>query len=187
MIEDLRCLEEFPYTYESDFSTYDATNGVFHRLAVDKTLFDGMYDSGIIHKRNVVTLENQYDRYYTSNVKTDFSFGIALKGLKGSIFRGKGKMIGTTYSGHPTCTTLCGTLRNLLYHMSSIYHNLDAFSFADEIRDLPTRRFRHHDGTFEEVPNFFELMRVFRKWIKLLLAGDDTAALCRVLQDSFGI
>lgn len=32
-------MEEYEHTYESDFSTYDGTNGVFHRTAVDVTLF----------------------------------------------------------------------------------------------------------------------------------------------------
>jgi len=36
-------------------------------------------------------------------------------------FKGSGKIWGTTYSGHPTATTLMGTLRNFLYHLYVIW------------------------------------------------------------------
>lgn len=123
-------MESYPHTYESDFSTYDATNGIVHRQSVDETLFEMMYEKKIIIPyKSEKTTKKQYDRYYTSNVYSDFSFGINARGIKGSLLRGKGRLRGTTYSGHPTCTTLCGTLRNLMYHLFSIYRSRHMFSF----------------------------------------------------------
>lgn len=82
-----------------------------------------MYDRGIIKETKWKNGKIQYDRYYTSNVHSNFSYTINAKDVKGSILRGKGKLRGTTYSGHPTCTTLCGTLRNLLYHMFAVWRD----------------------------------------------------------------
>lgn len=71
MEQDLVVMEQYQQTYESDFSTYDATNGIYHRLAVDKNLFQNMYEKGIIKQNQVQSLhvEKQQDRYFTSNVK----------------------------------------------------------------------------------------------------------------------
>lgn len=80
----------------------------------------------------------QEDRYYCSNTVCKFASSIKVKGYKGSVYRAKGKLIGTTYSGHPTCTTLCGTLRNLFYHLFGIFRRNEFFSdkFEQDINSL---------------------------------------------------
>lgn len=64
-----------------------------------------------------------------------FASEITVKGYKGAIYKATGKLVGTTYSGHPTCTTLCGTLRNLMYHLFTIFRG--NYSFQGELQRLP--------------------------------------------------
>lgn len=141
-----------------------------------------MYDRGIIEAPKLVHTVPQDDRYLASNTRSDFASEIQVKGVKGAVFRAKGTLIGTTYSGHPTCTTLSGTLRNLLYHLFAI-HRTDGFSFDHELGGLPLEEFEGDDGPLMK-PRFFDWLEVIRKWVKLRLAGDDTAAFFRILQDS---
>lgn len=51
-----------PYTAESDWSKYDATQSAFLRQAVDKTLFEQMYNQGLIDQYN----DSDADRFFTS-------------------------------------------------------------------------------------------------------------------------
>jgi hypothetical protein len=55
------------------------------------------------------------DRKCMANTKADFELD-----CKGAI-KGKGVINGTTYSGHPTATTLMGTYRNFLYHCFAFF------------------------------------------------------------------
>jgi hypothetical protein len=66
---------------------------------------------------------------------TTAKFSMQTKGNKfcKCIFKGKGLLNGTTYSGHNTCTTCGGTYRNFDYHIFGIFDNLHLFSFAPEI------------------------------------------------------
>lgn len=56
------------------------------------------------------------DEYFTANLDATFYFS-------GKTSSGRGKLKGTTYSGHCTATTLMGTLRNFLYHLFSFYRH----------------------------------------------------------------
>lgn len=42
------------------------------------------------------------------------------------IVKGKGVLNGTTYSGHPLCTTLGNTTRSWTYHLFGIFRNRGA-------------------------------------------------------------
>lgn len=57
-----------------------------------------------------------------------------------------GVLVGTTYSGHPTCTSCCGTLRNLTYNYYGLTLVQDNLSFAAKIHALPTFNYRHKNG-----------------------------------------
>jgi len=43
--------------------------------------------------------------------------------VESPVLNGKGKILGTTYSGHPMATTFMGTYRNFLYHMFCAHEN----------------------------------------------------------------
>lgn len=158
----MQLLKDYPHTYESDFSTYDATNGHFHRTAVDRTFFELMYLRGVLKEPDVCDyLENQDDRYLSSNTESIFASEITAKGHKGPVYKAKGKLIGTTYSGHPTCTTLCGTLRNLLYHLFVI-HQYGGFSFDAAVAGLPLHNYQDDTGAIQQRPLFYTWMDLLR-------------------------
>lgn len=53
-----------------------------------------------------------------------------INNFKLNIFSAVFKLVGTTYSGHPTATTLCGTLRNIIYNWFSINLVQNGFTFG---------------------------------------------------------
>lgn len=69
--------------------------------------------------------------------------------------------MGTTYSGHPTATSLCNTLRNLVYHL---------VAYADAFGLVPS----HGNGTSFNVRSIMEAMR---KYYVMRFAGDDSVVL----------
>lgn len=100
-------MTEKPFTYESDFSAYDSTNNFYIRKIVDNNLFKKMIQGGILHFRPTSPRE---DENHLANIEEKFEL-LSKGGLSG-----KGTLLGTTFSGHPTATTLMGTTRNFLYH-----------------------------------------------------------------------
>ena len=65
----------------------------------------------------------------------------------------QGRLFGTTFSGHPTATTMFGTLRNVLYVMFAVW-----------------RKNKMNIKTF---------LISFRKKFRLFCSGDDGACCCR--------
>lgn len=53
-----------------------------------------------------------------------------------TVFILTGILKGTTYSGHPTCTSCCGTLRNLIYNYFALELEQHDLTFHAEIDDL---------------------------------------------------
>jgi len=54
----------------------------------------------------------------TNNFKID-----AGRFLGGLTLKGKGVLKGTTFSGHPTATSLGNTMRNWIYHLYALWIN----------------------------------------------------------------
>lgn len=69
--------------------------------------------------------------------------------------------MGTTYSGHPTATSLCNTLRNLIYHLVAY---ADAFGLNPE-------------GGTNQIYNVRSIMEAMRKYYVMRFAGDDSVVL----------
>lgn len=128
LIKRFQNLNLYSYGYESDFSTYDATNNYILRMAYDGFLFDHLHNLEVLQE-DLLDPNFQDDSYYEANVNCRFSSCINHPKTKQPIFKCKGTILGTTYSGHPTCTTNCGTGRNLAYHLFAINRNLNRFSF----------------------------------------------------------
>lgn len=61
-------LQKMPYTTQSDWSKYDATQSSLLRTAVDRTLFECMYVNKIILDYK----EGQADRYFVSVITANF-------------------------------------------------------------------------------------------------------------------
>lgn len=58
-------MKEYPYTYMSDYSTYDATNGFLLRSAFDMSLFQFLHKYKIIeYEVNGVTGKQDADAYF---------------------------------------------------------------------------------------------------------------------------
>lgn len=146
-------LSEFPYTYESDYSTYDATNNKCFRDAWDVTLFSCIDKAGLIGDVwDSLNPENRGkkgfktdDKKRVAKTETEFTSKITVRGLKTCKVKKtktctvsnetmlmfcKGILVGTTYSGDPSATSNCGTGRNLSYHLFGIWKARDRFKMA---------------------------------------------------------
>jgi hypothetical protein len=99
------------------------------------------------------------------------------------LYKATGTLKGTTYSGHPTCTTNMGTMRNFLFHFSAIW-NHPQFSFSDQVADLPTKPYYYSDGSSADMPGFFPFVELVRKNLRLMFAGDDTGAMAVLEHDT---
>lgn len=195
-------LDEYVYTYESDFSMFDSTNCEFMRLCNDTTFFDKAVNAQIIkpyRKAGVKKSDNlrtrQRDKMFYANVKAPFTMAIsakirttkrgptrcpALAPKRICVFKGKGLLIGTTYSGHPTCTTLMGTSRNMNIHLFGIWRRRNTFSFGVRLANLPTKNFIDDDGAIYAMPRLKDVLEVIRVWILMMFAGDDTGIAFKV-------
>lgn len=78
---------------------------------------------------------------------------------KNQHFHLKNKLSGTTFSGHPTATSLFGTLRNIMYPIFCCWRNIP-----------------HH--------NITDLMAKIRKKYKIRCSGDDGIAMSKTLSDA---
>lgn len=146
-------------------------------MCVDTTLFAFMKRLGMLNidMNNMGKEKHQDDYYFTGNTKAKIHSQIR-KG-KVTYFRAKGKRVGGTYSGHPTCTTLGNTLRNMLYHYFAIFDNVINAPFYAHFATLPLRP-HWENGTRHMVPDFWQMRELIRLYIILYLAGDDTGILC---------
>lgn len=82
-----------------------------------------MLDRDILKLRGVTDID---DAKNIANIEESFMF--MSKGLSG-----KGKLLGTTFSGHPTATTLMGTTRNLLYHLFNAFRKRSQLGIEIEV------------------------------------------------------
>lgn len=113
IVDEFTFMNEYPHTYQSDFSQYDSTNNFFLRTCVDERFFSLLLQDKLVHLKGI---SDETDAYFLSNVNAKFD--IDCRGM-----RGRGEIFGTTYSGHPTATTLMGTFRNYLYHCFTFFRH----------------------------------------------------------------
>lgn len=97
-------LKSFPYTICLDYSTFDALNNAWFRWYFDREFFKRMERRGLLDLNEASEVANMVAN---TEVRVE-------SGGECHIFA---HIIGTTYSGHPTATSLCNTLRNLIYHL----------------------------------------------------------------------
>lgn len=141
------------------------------------TFFEQLYHLGLIDDPL-----NQADRFFASVLSARFHSNIKTKNEK-CVFRCQGLFEGTTFSGHPTCTSCGGTLRNFLYNLFGFWLEKDRLSFANNLRDLQHNPFRCAGGVIRLFPDFFRFMEIFRLFVELWVCGDDTGRMAQVKRD----
>lgn len=104
-----------------------------------------------------------------------------MKNLK--VFTMKATVFGTTFSGHPTCTTCGGTLRNLLYNFFALERRINNFSFFLKYQSLPDKSYKTVDGAYYIAKDPRFVIDLIRHFVFLFVAGDDTARLARYKED----
>lgn len=188
---------------------FDSTNSEFMRLCNDTTFFDKAVNAQIIKpyrkagvKKSDTLRTRQRDKMFYANVKAPFTMAIsakirtvkrgptrcpALAPKRICVFKGKGLLIGTTYSGHPTCTTLMGTSRNMNIHLFGIWRRRNTFSFGVRLASLPTKNFIDDDGAIYAMPRLKDVLEIVRIWILMMFAGDDTGIAFKVEADSVAL
>lgn len=97
-----------------DYSNYDATQSAFLRACIDETIATKLIEKQLI----LGDVNIDEIKPYLGNIRMKFKKSYSSR--KFCIFKALGKLFGTTYSGHPTCTSCFGTLRNLFYNALAI-------------------------------------------------------------------
>lgn len=63
-------MQDYPHTYESDFSAYDSTNNLYLRAVVDKKFFKKLESKTDI---DYGCISPESDKYFIANTKAKFA------------------------------------------------------------------------------------------------------------------